>query len=66
MVSTAATVDLAKYGGGWLMVEIFCRKCGKETPHRLALVWLNKEWETYVCEVEGCNISVAIPAQEGA
>ena len=48
------------------MSLIFCKKCGKETEHRLALVWLNKEWETYVCEVEGCNISVAIPVQEVA
>ena len=49
-----------------MSIMIFCRKCGKKTEHRLALVWLNKEWETYVCETEGCNNSVAIPVQEAA
>jgi hypothetical protein len=36
------------------------------TEHRLALVWLNKAWTTYVCEAEGCNNSVAIPILEAA
>jgi len=49
-----------------MSIVIFYRKCEKMTEHRLALVWLNKEWETYVCEAEGCNNSVAIPVQEAA
>jgi len=49
-----------------MSIMMFCRKCGKKTEHRLALIWLNKEWETYVCEIEGCNNSVAIPVQEAA